>query len=366
MPRILHCADVHFDSPLTSNMSADLAMQRGEEQRETFSKIIELAKSVDIMLIAGDLFNSKFVSRETIAFLQKKFAEIPDVAVFIAAGNHDFLTVDGYYKTIDFGKNVYIFSDKFEKVELPKFQTCVFGVSQSKAHHTEALVREPDVNKNLTNIMLLHGEVVGDGVVSEFHPVSKSFIENSGMDYVALGHVHQHNGINRTGTVAWSYSGVPEGRGFDECGDKGVIVGTVTNSGVDLKFVKCCKRRYYVIETEIPNDCLDNESRTKFLLDYVLNIGSEEDFYKISVVGEIPPKYPLNLDIIVNKLNSALHYAKLTDDTIFEYDYDQLMSEAGVRGMFVKALRERIENSTGEERQLAELALKYGLQAMEN
>jgi len=258
MPKILHCADIHFDSPLTSNMSAELAMQRGEEQRETFSKIIDLAKSVDIMLVAGDLFNSKFVSRETIAFLQKKFAEIPDIAVFIAAGNHDYLTPNSHYKTVDFGKNVYVFSDKFEKVELPKFQTCVFGVSQSQGHHTETLVRELDVNKNLTNIMLLHGEVVGDGVASELHPISRKFIENSGMNYVALGHVHTHNGIQRAGTVSWSYSGIPEGRGFDELGDKGVIVGTVTNPGVDLEFVKCCKRRYHTIEIEIPTDILDS------------------------------------------------------------------------------------------------------------
>jgi len=346
-------------------MSAELAMQRGEEQKETFSKIIEFAESVDIMLVAGDLFNSKFVSPDTIAFLTKKFAEIPDVAVFIAAGNHDYLTASCHYKTVDFGKNVYIFSEKFEKIELPKFGTAVFGVSQSQPHHSETLVRELDINKSLTNIMLVHGDVVGDGGTSEFHPISRSFIENSGMNYVALGHVHAHCGINRAGAVVWSYSGIPEGRGFDELGGKGVIVGTVTNSGVDLEFVKCNKRSYHTIDTEMPNDVLDSDARARFLLDTVLNIGTSDDFYKISVVGEIPPKYPLNLDAIVNKLNQTLHYVKISDDTFFEYDYDELTKETGVRGLFVKNMREKIFNSDGEERRMAELALKYGLSAME-
>ena len=365
MPQILHCADIHFDSPLTSNMSAELAMQRGEEQKETFSKIIELAKTVEIMLIAGDLFNSKFVSRDTIEFLKKKFSEIPDVAVFIAAGNHDYLTAASHYKTVGFGKNVYIFSENFEKVELPKLQTAVYGVSQSQAHHAETLVRELEVNKNFANIMLLHGEVVGDGGTSEFHPISRRFIENSGMNYIALGHVHTFNGINREGTVAWSYSGIPEGRGFDELGDKGIIVGAVTNSGVDLEFVKCCKRCYHDIDTEIPLDILDSDARARFLLDCALNIGNNDDFYKISIIGEIPSKYPLNLDVITDKLNQTLHYVKISDNTIFEYDYDELSKEVGVRGVFVKDMLERIHNSDGTEREKAELALKYGLQAME-
>jgi DNA repair exonuclease SbcCD nuclease subunit len=364
MPRILHCADIHFDSPLTSNLSTELAAIRGEELRETFSKIIEYAKNVDMLLIAGDLFNSKFVSRETIAFLTSKFAQIPDTAVFIAAGNHDFLSPDCYYKTIDFGKNVYVFSEKFEKVEIPRLQTAVFGVSQSQAHHTETLVQELDVSKNYANIMLLHGDVVGSGQLSEFHPISREFIENSGMNYVALGHVHAFSGINRAGLVAWSYSGIPEGRGFDELGDKGFIAGTVTNSGADLEFITCCKRRYHTIEVEIPIDILDNEARTNFLVEQALNVGSRDDFYKISVIGEVPPKYPINVDIITNKLNSALYYAKISDDTIFEYDYDELSKEVGVRGLFVKNMRERIYNSSGEEQKIAELALKYGLEAM--
>ena len=365
MPKILHCADVHFDSPLTANLSAVQAEQRGEELRETFSKIIEYAKNVDILLIAGDLFNSNFVSRETIAFLTGKFAEIPDTAIFIAAGNHDFLTNDSHYKTVDFGKNVYIFSEKFEKVEIPKLQTAVFGVSLSKQYHTETLVEKLDVNKNYTNIMLLHGEVVGGSQNFEYHPISREFIENSGMNYVALGHVHAYSGINREGVVAWAYSGVPEGRGFDELGDKGFIAGEVTNSGLNLDFITCCKRRYHSIDIEIPADVLDSESRVKFLIDSALEAGTADDLYKISIVGEVPPKYPINLDIVTSKLNSIFYYAKIIDDTIFEYNYDELASENGVRGLFVKNMRDKIYAADGEERKIAELALKYGLKAME-
>jgi len=366
MPKILHCADIHFDSPLTSNLSAERAAGRIDELRETFSKIIEYAKNVDILLIAGDLFNSAFVSQETIAFLVGKFAQIPDVAVFIAAGNHDYLSPNSCYKTVDFGKNVKIFSEKFEKVEIPKLQTAVFGVSQSQAHHSETLVRELGVNKNFANIMLLHGEVVGNGQESNFHPISREFIEKSEMNYVALGHVHARSGIHRAGQVAWAYPGIPEGRGFDELGDKGFIAGEVTNFGVNLEFVPCCKRRYHAIELEIPPDVLDSESRAQFIVDRVFEVGDGNDLYKISITGEIPPKNPINLDIIVNKVNSAVYFAKISDETILEYDYGELAKEPGVRGLFVKNMLERIHNSADNERKTAELALKYGLRAMEN
>ena len=43
------------------------------------------------------------------------------------------------------------------------------------------------------------------------------------MDYIALGHIHKFSGIKRIGNTYYAYSGCPEGRGFDEEGDKGII-----------------------------------------------------------------------------------------------------------------------------------------------
>ncbi|MFR1499373.1 MAG: metallophosphoesterase family protein, partial [Monoglobus pectinilyticus] len=91
MARILHMADMHFDSAFTSNLSINKSKLRRSEQREVFSRIIEMVKTeqIDVMLISGDLFDSENVSEETINFMVRKFAEISEIPVLIAAGNHD-------------------------------------------------------------------------------------------------------------------------------------------------------------------------------------------------------------------------------------------------------------------------------------
>ena len=54
-------ADMHFDSAFTSNLSIEESKLRRSEQREVFSRIIEMVKTeqIDVMLISGDLFDSE-------------------------------------------------------------------------------------------------------------------------------------------------------------------------------------------------------------------------------------------------------------------------------------------------------------------
>ncbi len=47
------------------------------------------------------------------------------------------------------------------------------------------------------------------------------------MDYVALGHIHAYSGARTAGRVPYAWPGCPEGRGYDECGEKGVIIADV-------------------------------------------------------------------------------------------------------------------------------------------
>ncbi len=65
MARILHMADMHFDSAFTSNLSINKSKLRRSEQREVFSRIVKMVKTeqIDVMLISGDLFDSEKCQR---------------------------------------------------------------------------------------------------------------------------------------------------------------------------------------------------------------------------------------------------------------------------------------------------------------
>ena len=57
--------------------------------------------------------------------------------------------------------------------------------------------------------------------------------------------------MRQAGQTAWAYCGCPEGRGFDETGDKGVLVGEVSPGEAKLEFVPLCKRRYREITVDV-------------------------------------------------------------------------------------------------------------------
>ena len=51
-----------------------------------------------------------------------------------------------------------------------------------------------------------HGEAEGKG---DYAPISKVSIAGSGLDYLALGHIHQYSGLQREGNTFWAYPAAP-------------------------------------------------------------------------------------------------------------------------------------------------------------
>ena len=60
--------------------------------------------------------------------------------------------------------------------------------------------------------------------------------------------------MNRAGSTVWAYPGCPQGRGFDETGDKGFLFGDVTAEGADLEFIPFARRRYQSVTADV-TDC---------------------------------------------------------------------------------------------------------------
>ena len=99
--RILHTADVHLDSDGYGNAEQQAAHQaRG---RHVWSRIIDraLEDQVDLLLIAGDLFDHNRVADETVAFVRGELGRLRQPVV-ILPGNHDALYTNSIYDRHDF------------------------------------------------------------------------------------------------------------------------------------------------------------------------------------------------------------------------------------------------------------------------
>ena len=87
--KILHCADLHLDSPF-EGLSSGKASLRRREQRELLKRLVELARTenVDMLFLAGDLLDSDNTYYETGEELNQCLRALT-IPVFISPGNHD-------------------------------------------------------------------------------------------------------------------------------------------------------------------------------------------------------------------------------------------------------------------------------------
>lgn len=365
--KIIHCADLHFDTPF-SDLNNRLSKLRQDELRETFSNIINLCKDekVQILLVAGDMFDNNSIKRITLQFLKEKFLEIPKVKVFMVAGNHDPLNSRSFYNMIDWPENVHIFSNNFESIVIEELNTVVIGASFKESYEKQSLLKDYHVENNLEKyikLMVLHGEVskVEDG--NEYNPIREEEIENLGVNYLALGHRHGFSGIKKCGTTHYAYCGCPEGRGFDELGEKGIIIGEIYKDNLELEFKPVNKRTYYEIEVDVTGatskDVIKNQ-----ILNSVDN-KHRENIYKVILMGELSEEFILDINILQNSLEQNFFALKLKDSTSIKLDIEKLSKEYSIKGLFSAKMLEKINKAETEaEKEKLIKALKIGLQSL--
>ncbi len=345
MVRIVHTGDMHFDSPFAA-LPWGVAQLRKEEQRETFLRIIEAVREykADILLIAGDMFDSRFVSMETIKFLKEAFSAIPDTAIFIAPGNHDFLSQDSPYYTENFGENVHIFSSEPEGV--PVGDAVVYGFGFQSRFITKSALSAGMSRGEKNAILLMHGDVAAE---SAYNPISLADLAESGFAYAALGHVHSYSGICHAGETAYAYCGIPEGRHFDEGEKGGFIRGEISDGDARLEFVPIAKRQNTTLEVDVTD-----LSGMEAVKQRILGMLSAENLYKIVLGGKISNTMYIDKALLQKELSNACMYCKIIDKTT-------LLEEAAEDSLLAKLFAERLAGRTDE---IGNKALRYGLDAL--
>ena len=355
MLKIIHGADFHLDSPF-SGLTPEQAAKRRAEQRQLLADVARLAQATqsDLVLLSGDLLDSGNVYRETMDALSAALSEIP-CPVFIAPGNHDFYAPGTPYDVLSWPDNVHIFTeDTITSYDLPQLNCTVWGRAFTDAHMTESpLAGFTAPQDGRTHIMALHGMVGGP---SEYGPISPEEIAASGLDYLALGHVHQYSGLQQAGKTWWAYPGCAEGRGFDETGAKGVLYLELHEGQCKARFAPICRHRYEVLHID-----LTGEERPLDAILGALPSDTKEDIYRIVLTGE--GKAP-DLSALERVLAGRFYGVSLLDRTRLPRGLWDRREEDSLTGLFLRLLWERRE--AGMDDQLCQMAARFGLAALEN
>ena len=363
MIKVLHCADIHLDSPFASENPVKSELRRNE-LRKTFISIISYAKinGADIVLIAGDLFDGEFVTKETIDLILDEFAAAENIRFIISPGNHDPYTDSSIYNRIIFPDNVYIFG----KTELSYFtfdeiNTNVYGYAFTKSElsHNPFAGHTPH-DTDMINLLCAHGDLT---LNTKYCPITKDEIRASGYDYIALGHIHNSGGVMQEGNVKYAYSGCPEGRDFGETGHKGALWIEIDKGYFNCKKVRFSGRRYESDRVNITGSSVMADVIAILKNHINEHAYGEDTILRVYLEGDINPEFTVSKSVLKEQFKELFEFI-VVDNTSPLYDYAYLKNDPTIRGAFFNKLLPLIQNGTEEEREIAVKALHYGLSAI--
>jgi len=361
MLKFIHAADFHLDSAFGA-LPARQAAARRRESREMVFRLANYVNNndIDLVLLAGDLFDSGSAFRETVEQLAQALGQM-EARVFIAPGNHDWYGPGSPWQAIDWPENVHIFREnRLAAAEIPEWKLTIHGAAFIGGAHPEGFltgfVAPEDGNCHMG---LLHGEI--DPAERRYGPIRTDEITASGLAYLALGHIHKRMEPLRLGKTLCAWPGCIEGRGFDELGEKGFYEGALSDSGeVTVRFVPFARRRYEILEVDVTG------KTPRAAVEAALSENTAQHLYRILLTGETAES-GVNVAALREALADRFYLLDIRDHTRMAEDIWARAEEDSLRGLFLKELRAKWNAAqTEEERELVTQAVRFGLAALDH
>ena len=357
--KFVHIADMHFDTSFTTlTNKANLGDVRRLDQRLAFNRVIDYIKEnqVPYLFIAGDFYEHEYIRLSTIEYINNLFAEIPDTQIFISPGNHDPYLKDSFYNKYYWNENVHIFDSQLSVFEQEEVD--IYGYGFDDFYYTNNEVESMEIkNRDKINILIAHGTLnASEAVEHVYNPISEKLIESKGFDYVALGHIHKID-YNSKPNQRIVYPGSTVSLGFDELGKHGMIVGNVEKDKIELEFVPIDNKEFIIKEIDV-TELLDLDELATIINGIQF---SENEYYKISLVGR------RNFEIDLYKLNKLIinsNIIKVKDYTKMNYDLEKISKENTLKGLFVKEILQKMQDSP-EDEEILQNALDIGFEILE-
>lgn len=210
--RVVHCSDVHLDNDY---YGGERNLDRRDYYRAVFGRLLDQIRteSPDLMLLAGDLFDSNRASEGTVQWAMRALESLPFPVVMIP-GNHDCLAENAVFRRFDFNQlpNVdLITAEQGAVVDLDTLGVAVWGRGMVEHSPDNRPLEGPPVarTEGLWYLGLGHGIYVEAGRETlHSSPIHAEQIADAPFDYLALGHHHGVMDVS-AGRAPAFYSGAP-------------------------------------------------------------------------------------------------------------------------------------------------------------
>ena len=354
--KLLHFADLHLDAPFAW-ASSEAARLRRRNRRQALTRILELAsiEGCDVILAAGDLFELDRVRPDTLEFLRSAFAEV-GIPVYVAPGNHDWLSPRSPYRTVRWSPNVHIFaSDRLEPVTLEDGLT-LWGAAHRAPANTANFFAGFRPGRGGMHIAVAHASertaLPWQELGKQPHaPFEAAELDEAGLHHAFLGHYHVPRDAERH-----TYPGNPDPLEFGETGQRGAVLATLSADGT----IGRERRSVAVSEVHDLTVTLLGAAHGEEVAEAVARVLSGlNGFVRLTLAGEVAASLELDLaDLrrLGDHLDAlALRVGELTTG----YDMREIERETTVRGQFARSA------SGIEDPDLRRRVLLTGLRALE-
>ena len=346
--RLIHTSDIHLDSPMTSRLSPREARERKRELTDSFRRMTEEAAKLGVcgVIIAGDLFDNERVSVKTLDLVMGIIENAVGITFFYLPGNHERnrLTESG----VKIPENLVVFGDEWTSYRFGN--VTISGCTEIKAETISSL----SLDKDRINIAVLHGELADRTQAPDKIGIKE--LENTGIDYLALGHYHSYSetpfGI-RSRAV---YSGTPEGRGFDETGDKGYVIIDVDSESLTSRFVKRAVRTLHAVNVDVSG--ADREIEIENRVAHAVSEIPRCDLVRVILTGEHEPSVKRDLDALTLRFENAFFHFEIKDASRMRISGDDYKNDKSLKGEFIRLVLAKDELSDKEKEAIIECGIR--------
>lgn len=362
--KFLHTADLHLSRPF-GFLPPRLAEERRRDQRAALTRIADavLERDVDLLLVAGDLFDTDDPDSTDLEAVTKEFSRVADAGkrIFAIPGNHDYASTNSFWHRLG-TERIHVFLEpEWESVVLDDLGIAVSGIAFHRTKSDRRAFEGLKTPADVPALVLVHASYeVFEGQLERYHPFSVGELSGVGACYVALGHYHRFNPI-RAGSVTACYPGTPEGISGDaaETEDRVFVVGEIGDDGsIAFEPVKVNRRTMRSVEL----DCTSFESQTS-LFDAVRKLCKPDVLLELRVAGTPTGEVAAVLEGLPDRFKESCVHLSL-DASNLSLPADIPADDRTIRGRFCTRLLQQINDCADIERQrLLRRALELGLAA---
>ena len=342
--KLIHTSDWHFGMTLGTGSYAD-------DQRYFLNQLYDLIEKeqAEGLLLAGDIYDSSVVSAEAIGLYNEAMTKICldlQVPVIAIAGNHDSAPRLASCRELLKGAGLHI-TGKLEKDPLPVLldggKVAVYSIpfftrdevvallpeKKSEIRNTETAmlaycdhIRE-NMDKTKKNIVLSHSLIVGSELsesdrsarVGFATAVSKDVFRD--FDYVALGHIHKPQAIEKH--IRYSGSPLKYSFGGEEKQEKGVVI--LDTDTMDIRFVPLApKRERRSLEGTYEELIAREDIREDYLRLYVT-----DKYAGLELIGALREKFPYLLEVYGKSLSEEGELSALSVEELETLNEEDIM-----------------------------------------